>query len=263
MIDPQSEILENGMNIDKVGVKNLRYPIVVKDKLLTSQSTVATVNMFVQLPDHFRGTHMSRFLEVMEKVGREKINPSLIRTMLVSLREKLNAKTAHIELFFPYFIEKKAPASGSLSLMEYSCGLYGKHFDLDEFELILEVKAMVMNLCPCSKELSPDASAHNQRSEVTVKIRSTSLIWIEDIIEIIERSSSSPIYSLLKRSDEKYVMDHAHRNPRFVEDIVREIAFQIQKQPGIEWFSVESENFESIHKHNVYACIQKQMVPGT
>mgnify|MGYP000906760089 FL=1 len=262
MIDPQSEILENGMKIDKVGVKNLRYPIVVKDKLLKSQSTVATVNMFVELPDHFRGTHMSRFLEVMEKVGREKINPGIIRSLLVMLKEKLNARTAHIELFFPYFIEKKAPASGVPSLMEYSCGLFGKHNDRDEFDLLLEVRAMVMNLCPCSRELSPNGSAHNQRSEVTVKIRSTAMIWIEDLIAIIEQASSSPIYSLLKRSDEKCVMDHAHNNPRFVEDIVREIATRIEQESGIQWFSVESENFESIHKHNVYACIQKQITQG-
>jgi GTP cyclohydrolase IB len=258
MIDVQSQILEKGRIIDKVGVKHLSYPIIEKDKLLGSQPTVASINMFVQLPARFRGTHMSRFLEIINHVARERITPARIRTILLRMKEVLAAKAAHIEFFFPYFIDRTAPVSKSKGLMEYDCGLYGSHTESGEFKLVLEVSAMVLNLCPCSKELSKGKSAHNQRSRVTVKIQSGPLIWIEDLIDIIETCASSPIYTVLKRSDEKYVMDHAHENPRFVEDIVREIASRIEQIEGVSWFSVESENMESIHNHNVYAYIEKQ-----
>lgn len=258
MLDLQSEILKDGREIDKVGVKKVRYPIIVKDKKQKSQPSVATVNMFVQLPKQFRGAHMSRFLEALNRVGGKMISPRIIKEMLLDIKKVLEAEAAHVEMFFPYFIEKNAPASGAKSFMEYHCALYGSHYGDDQFRLILEVNSMVLNLCPCSKEISPDASAHNQRSKVTVKLESGPLIWIEDIVNIIEKSASSPIYTLLKRQDEKYVMDAAHNEPRFVEDVVRIIASKLDQIDGIHWYSVASENYESIHNHNAYAYIERK-----
>ena len=256
MIDLQSEIIEGGIAINKVGVKNLRYPITVKDKALGFQNTVADLNMYVNLPKHFRGTHMSRFLEIISKISRSHIDRSLIRQILLTMKKKLDAQAAHIEIFFPYFVERTAPVSLSKSLMEYSCGLYGEHDCQNRFHLTLEINAMVLNLCPCSKELSTNTSAHNQRSRVTVKLQTGPMIWIEDVIDIIESSSSSPIYTLLKRVDEKYIMDQAFDRPRFVEDIVREIAGKLRTIDGLMWFSIASENYESIHNHNAYAYIE-------
>ena len=200
---------------------------------------------------------MSRFLEIINEVAREKIGPKKIRSILLQMKEVLSADTAQIEIYFPYFIQQSAPVSHSKSLMEYNCALIGSHESTDRFTLILEVKAMVLNLCPCSKELSSKASAHNQRSMVTVRVNSDALIWIEDLVSIIESSASSPTYTILKRADEKFVMDHAHENPRFVEDIVREIASKLDKIQEIKWYSVGSENYESIHNHNVYGYIEK------
>jgi GTP cyclohydrolase IB len=257
MIDLQSEIIEGGIEIDRVGIKGLSYPILVKDKLQGSQYTVAKINMYVNLPNHFRGAHMSRFLEILHQVGVYKINRKRIKLLLLNMKEILSAKAAHLEIFFPYFVKKPAPISKVEGLNEYQCGLYGSHDENNNFSLVLEVNAMVLNLCPCSRELSPNTSAHNQRGRATVKIKSGPLIWIEDVIEIIESSASSPIYSTLKRVDEKYVMDNAHNKPRFVEDIVREIAFKLTNLDGILWYCVECENFESIHNHNAYAMIEK------
>lgn len=200
---------------------------------------------------------MSRFLEIIHKISREKINRKKIRSILTSTKEILGAKSAQMEVYFPYFIKKEAPVSKAQALMEYECALFGTHDEKDEFQLILEVNALVLNLCPCSRELSPEASAHNQRSRVTVRMQSGPLIWIEDIIDLIESCASSPIFTVLKRVDEKYVMEKAHNNPRFVEDIVRQIASKLENLEGVCWFSVESENFESIHTHNVYACIER------
>ncbi len=263
MIDLQSELIDGNMTIDKVGVKNLRYPIIVKDKQFGSQSTIATINMYVQLPKQYRGTHMSRFIEVINDVGGEKINRNRIRTILLHIKKTLSAKAAHIEVSFPYFIRKEAPVSHSTGLVEYGCRLYGSHDENDQFRLILEVNIMVLNLCPCSRELSTGKSAHNQRSMVTVKLCSGPMVWIEDIVDLVESSASSPIYTVIKRSDEKAIMDRAHDNPRFVEDIVREVASKLDAMSGIYWFSVESENFESIHNHNAYAYIEKGQIDGS
>lgn len=257
MIDIQSQVIENGKTIDKVGVTNLSYPIVVMDKKYGKQHTIANIKMFVQLPDHFRGTHMSRFLEVLNRVGRTKITPSKINDILISIKQALKAKTAHITLCFPYFIDKDAPVSKAEGLREYLCCFEGTHDEFDCAHFYLDVKVTVMNLCPCSRELSPGKSAHNQRSEVSVRIKCDKLIWIEDVVEMVESSASSPVYTILKRSDEKAVMDQAHDNPKFVEDIVREIAHKLDAIEGVFYYRVESENFESIHHHNVYACIEK------
>ncbi|MBN1879617.1 GTP cyclohydrolase I FolE2 [bacterium] len=259
MIDIQSQHIDNGRTIDKVGVTNLSYPIVVMDKKYGEQHTVATIKMFVQLPEHFRGTHMSRFLEVLNKMGRTRITPGKIRDILISIKQVLKARTAHIALTFPYFIDQQAPVSKSEGLREYQCCFEGTHDENNSVHFSLEVHVTVLNLCPCSRELSVGKSAHNQRSEVRVRIKTDKLIWIEDVVALVEASASSPVYTVLKRVDEKAVMDKAHDNPRFVEDIVREVADRLEKTEGIYYYRVESENFESIHHHNVYACIERDL----
>ncbi|MBN1296932.1 GTP cyclohydrolase I FolE2 [bacterium] len=257
MIDVQSQTIPNGKTIDQVGVANVSYPIVVMDRKYGSQHTVANIRMSVQLPRHFRGTHMSRFLEILNGVGRSRITPGKIKDMLISIRESLDAEAAYMALEFPYFIDKAAPESGMEGTRKYLCCFEGRLDEQGETQFILEVNVTVLNLCPCSRELSIGKSAHNQRSSVKVRLECNRLIWIEDIIEIVESSASSPVYTILKRVDEKVVMDRAHDKPRFVEDIVREIAGKLDSVEGVGHYRVESENYESIHDHNVFACIEK------
>jgi GTP cyclohydrolase I len=239
--------------IDKVGVKDISYPIVVMDKNRSVQHTVARVNMYVDLPHHFKGTHMSRFIEILNSY-REKIALDKMETILEKMKEKLGASSAHLEIEFPYFIEKKAPVSGAKSLMEYTCEF--KASLADTFDFVLGVKVPVTSLCPCSKELS-SYGAHNQRSIMTVQVRYREFLWIEDLIEVIESCGSSPVYSLLKREDEKFVTETAYENPRFVEDMVREATTRLDSMDTITWFSVEAENYESIHKHSAYAAVER------
>jgi len=244
--------------ISKVGVKDISYPIVVMDKNRSVQHTVARVNMYVDLPHHFKGTHMSRFIEILNSY-REKIALDKMETILQKMKEKLGATSAHLEIEFPYFIEKRAPVSGAKSLMEYTCEFkasLGKDFDF-----ILGVRVPVTSLCPCSKELASHG-AHNQRSVMTVQVRYREFLWIEDLIEVIESCGSSPVYSLLKREDEKFVTEHAYENPRFVEDMVREATLKLAANDTITWFSVEAENYESIHKHSAYAAVERNMRNG-
>jgi GTP cyclohydrolase I len=239
--------------INKVGVKDISYPIVVMDKNRSVQHTVARVNMYVDLPHHFKGTHMSRFIEILNSY-REKIALDKMETILQKMKEKLGASSAHLEIEFPYFIEKKAPVSGAKSLMEYTCEF--KASLAEEFDFVLGVKVPVTSLCPCSKELSR-FGAHNQRSIMTVQVRYREFLWIEDLVEIIESCGSSPVYSLLKREDEKFVTESAYENPRFVEDMVREATVRLDAIDTITWFSVEAENYESIHKHSAYAAVER------
>jgi GTP cyclohydrolase IB len=239
--------------ISKVGVKDISYPIVVMDKNRSVQHTVARVNMYVDLPHHFKGTHMSRFIEILNTY-REKIALDKMETILQEMKEKLGASSAHLEIEFPYFIEKRAPVSGAKSLMEYTCEF--KASLAADFDFILGVKVPVTSLCPCSKELS-SFGAHNQRSIMTVQVRYREFLWIEDLIEVIESCGSSPVYSLLKREDEKFVTEHAYQNPRFVEDMVRDATLKLSAMDPITWFSVEAENFESIHKHSAYAAVER------
>jgi GTP cyclohydrolase I len=255
------EIGVSQIDIDKVGVSDVCYPIEVLDKKAQKQATIACINMYVDLPHHFRGTHMSRFIEVLNK-HRGEITVRNIGEILQEISYSLEAKTAHMELAFKYFIEKAAPVSGAKSLMGYECRFIAAHDQEGTDDFVLEVKVPVMNLCPCSKEIS-DTAAHNQRSEVTAQIRSRpvetmeDIVWIEDIVDIVEASASCDLYSLLKRTDEKYVSERAYDNPRFVEDIVRIIADKLIKNNKITWFSVRSKNYESIHNHNAYAYIEK------
>ncbi len=253
--DIQSETDPRNLPINKVGVKDISYPIVVLDRAEGEQHTVARVNMYVDLPHHFRGTHMSRFVEILNKY-RKGISTLNIRQILSDMKEKLNAQNAHFEAEFPYFITKKAPISGESAKMEYTCRLAGN--SSEEF-YTLEVRVPVLSLCPCSKEISR-YGAHNQRSLLTVKIKAAERIWIEDIVEIAEASASSDIFSLLKREDEKHLTEKAYENPMFVEDMVRSAAERLLDRPGILWFSVESENMESIHNHSAYAMISSDLL---
>jgi GTP cyclohydrolase I len=253
MRDVQKSRDTRNIPINKVGVKDISYPIVVMDKRRELQHTVARVNMYVDLPHHFKGTHMSRFIEVFNSY-RENIGLNNMETILAKMKEKLGADCAHLEIEFPYFIEKKAPVSGAVSLMEYTCEFVGSLTTVLDF--VLGIKIPVTSLCPCSKELSR-YGAHNQRSIVTLKVRYRDFVWIEDLVDIIETCGSSPVYSLLKRVDEKFVTERAYENPRFVEDIVREATLKLSEIDNITWFSVEVENFESIHKHSAYAAIER------
>lgn len=252
--DKQSERDTRELRIDKVGVRGLRFPIQVRDKARAVQNTIATIGMFVDLPKEFKGTHMSRFIEVLNAHGNV-VHVENIEHILFALQKKLHAATSHLEMEFPYFMTKKAPASGGESLMDYTA-----RFDAaacgKEIDFVLTVKSNVTTLCPCSKAISA-RGAHNQRGEVTVQIRSEKIVWIEDLIAIIESSASSELYSLLKRQDEKAVTERAYDNPVFVEDLVRNVAVKLNAHPDVTWYKVEAENFESIHNHNAYACIEK------
>jgi GTP cyclohydrolase I len=253
MNDVQREAAEHEIDLDKVGVKGVKYPIVVLDKENEYQHTVATVNMYVNLPRHFRGTHMSRFIEILNR-HHGRVTLHYIGPILAEMKDKLDAKSAHLEIAFPYFIEKTAPVSGQKSTMVYDCKFIASQSDHDE--LIVEVNVPVMSLCPCSKEIS-DRGAHNQRSIVTVRVKTEGIVWIEDIVRLVEEAASSDVYTLLKREDEKYITEKAYDNPRFAEDIVRQIAAELENMPRIKWFSVETENYESIHNHNAYAAVSR------
>jgi GTP cyclohydrolase I len=252
MPDMQKRSDSRRIPIAKVGVKDITYPVVVMDKNRTLQHTVARVNMYVDLPHHFKGTHMSRFVEILNKY-REQIALDKLETILEEMKAKLGSASAHLEIQFPYFIDKKAPVSGAKSLMEYTCEFSASMTDTLDF--VLGIKVPLTSLCPCSKELSR-FGAHNQRSIMTVRVRYRDFIWIEDLVELIEQCGSSPLYSLLKREDEKFVTEQAYDNPRFVEDMVREAHSRLAAIDNITWFSVETENFESIHNHSAYASVE-------
>ncbi|HEY4414954.1 MAG TPA: GTP cyclohydrolase FolE2 [Verrucomicrobiae bacterium] len=251
--DKQSERDTRELRIDKVGVRGLRFPIQVRDKARSIQNTVATIGMFVDLPKEFKGTHMSRFVEVLNAHGNI-IHVENINEILHALQKKLHAATSHLEIEFPYFMSKTSPVSRQKSLMDYVARFDASACGAD-IDFVLTVKANVTTLCPCSKAIAK-YGAHNQRGEVTVAIRSTKSVWIEDLIGMIEKSASSELYALLKRQDEKAVTERAYENPVFVEDLVRNVALRLNADKRIGWYKVEAENFESIHNHNAYACIE-------
>jgi GTP cyclohydrolase I len=252
MPDLQQSPDERRIAIDKVGVKDIRYPIVVQDKHRERQYTVARVNMYVDLPAHFKGTHMSRFIEVLNLYHGE-ISVDNIETILTEMKNRLGADRAHLELDFPYFIEKRAPVSGARGLLEYQCRMVGTL--ADQFDFMLEARVPVTSLCPCSKEIS-ERGAHNQRSLVTVRVRYSEHIWLEDLIAWVEECASCEVYALLKREDEKAVTERAYDNPMFVEDMVRAVTEKLAAQRRIRWFSIQCENFESIHNHSAYAMVE-------
>ncbi|MBN1349119.1 GTP cyclohydrolase I FolE2 [candidate division KSB1 bacterium] len=254
MRDVQSDIDIRNIEIDKVGVKNLRYPIVLSDKAHQEQHTVARINMYVNLPHHFRGTHMSRFIELLNRFRRE-IAVTNIGAILREMKKRLNAESAHLEIEFPYFIEKTAPISKAKALMEYKCRFVGSF--TDKIRLFMGASVPVQTVCPCSKEIASEG-AHNQRGIIDVFVAFRGFLWLEDLIALIEECASSQVYSLLKREDEKFITENAYKNPTFVEDVARNVALKLNRQENISWYSVEVESFESIHNHDAYAAIEKK-----
>ena len=256
MIDIQNQPDFRNIPIDKVGIKGLKYPVKVLDKTTgLLQSTVAQINMYVDLPHQCKGTHMSRFVEILNLV-RTKVSLESLTNILEDMKKILGAKSSHIEISFPYFIEKKSPETGSRGLMDYNCSIIGSSNGTKNTDIILTVAVPVTSVCPCSKEIS-EYGAHNQRGEVLVSTRFKKFIWIEDIVGLVEASASCDIYSVLKREDEKYVTEKAYNNPKFVEDITRDVAKALMADKNITWFSVSAENFESIHNHSAYAYIER------
>ena len=253
MPDVQGASDSRNVAIDKVGVKSVRYPITLRQARGGEQHTIASINLYVSLPKHKKGTHMSRFLEILNAHHRS-ITPQLIIPILHEMKTKLDAADAHIEMTFPYFIEKAAPVTAAKGLMDYLCTFEGASNGTDDF--IMGVRAPATSLCPCSKEISA-YGAHNQRCEITARVRMKGLLWIEDLVEIMEGAASAPVYAVLKRPDEKFVTEQAFDNPKFVEDIIRDLAVALDKDDRITWYSIQSENFESIHNHNAYAMIER------
>lgn len=251
--DHASERDERALAIDKVGIKDLAYPIDVLDRNNEVQHTVARVNLYVSLPHEFKGTHMSRFIEVLN-ARRGEMTIRNMPSILGDIQRRLEADDAHIELSFPYFISKRAPVSGVESLMEYGCTFRaskrGPHVDF-----VLAVRVPVKSLCPCSKAIS-ERGAHNQRSLVDVEIRSADFVWIEDVVAAVERCASAPLFALLKREDEKYITELAYDNPKFVEDLVRDTVIELRNLPEVRWLRVSAENQESIHNHSAFAQIE-------
>lgn len=253
MIDIQNEQDTRAVPLQKVGVKGVKYPVTVLDKTAKSQQTTATVDLFVNLPHNYKGTHMSRFIEVFHKY-HEDISMHHFLDMLEEIRKKLTAQKAFGRIEFPYFIEKKAPVSGSAGIMQYKCSYEGEVSENGERRFYVSIMVPVATLCPCSKAIS-EYGAHNQRGTVSVRLLYKDFFWIEDVISMIEDCASTPLYTLLKRQDEKYVTEHAYDNPSFVEDVVREVYLGLKKS-GFSEFSVEAETEESIHNHNAYALAE-------
>lgn len=239
--------------IDQVGIKDIKHPIVVSDRSGGEQHTIANFNMYVSLPHDFKGTHMSRFVEVLNQHEHE-ITVESFKRMITEMTERLDAKSGHIEMNFPYFVNKAAPVTGVESLMDYDVSFIGE-LNEQQTSVLVKVIIPVTSLCPCSKSIS-NYGAHNQRSHITICVRTTGFLWIEELIETVEKVASCELYGLLKRPDEKYVTERAYNNPKFVEDIVRDIAVQFNLDERISSYIVESENFESIHNHSAYARIE-------
>lgn len=240
--------------IDRVGIKAIRHPIRVADKIAGVQHTVANFNMYVYLPHHFKGTHMSRFIEILNSHDRE-ISVENFEQMLRQMVLRLEAESGHVEMSFPYFINKTAPVSGVQSMIDYDVTFIGE-VDRDTYRQWIKIVVPVTSLCPCSKKISA-YGAHNQRSHVTIKVRTNSFVWIEDIVRFAEDNASCELWGLLKRPDEKYVTERAYDNPKFVEDLVRDVAASLNADPRIDAYVVEAENFESIHNHSAYALIER------
>ena len=252
--DVQSSADTRHIAIDRVGIKSIRHPVVVSDKSVGVQHTIATFNMYVHLPHNFKGTHMSRFVEILNRHGRE-ISVESFEEILREMVDKLEAQSGYIEMAFPYFVNKTAPVSGVQSLLDYDVTFIGEIVE-GNYRFSMKVLVPVTSLCPCSKKIS-ERGAHNQRSHVTLTVRTKRVVWIEELVRMAEDQASSELYGLLKRPDEKYVTEYAYDHPKFVEDMVRDIAAALNADERIEAYVVESENFESIHNHSAYALIER------
>ncbi len=252
--DVQNSADTRRLAIDKVGIKAIRHPVRIQERSGGVQHTIANFNMYVGLPQHFKGTHMSRFVQILNAHERE-ITVDSFKLMLQEMVEKLEAEEGHIEMRFPYFVDKAAPVSGVRSLMDYEVSFIG---EIRGGKPLFSMKVVVpvTSLCPCSKEIS-EYGAHNQRSHVTITATANGFVWIEEIIDIVEKQASCELYGLLKRPDEKFVTERAYDNPKFVEDMVRDVAAVLNADERIDAYVVESENFESIHNHSAYALIER------
>jgi GTP cyclohydrolase IB len=251
--DVQAHVDTRRLPINRVGIKDISHPVRLKDRAAGEQHTIATFNMYVSLPHNFKGTHMSRFVEILHT--EREISVESFRSMLRTMTERLEAETGHIEMSFPFFVMKKAPISGVESLMDYRASLIGEHHQ-GRTEMWLRVAVPVTSLCPCSKKIS-DYGAHNQRSHVTITAKLRSHMWIEELISVAESEASCELYGILKRPDEKYVTERAYDNPKFVEDMVRDVATRLNADERVASYVVEAENFESIHNHSAYARIER------
>lgn len=254
--DVQNSVDTRQLPINKVGIKDIRHPVVIRDRSGGDQHTIANFNMYVNLPHNFKGTHMSRFVEILNQHERE-ISVQSFKDMLYEMTERLEADSGHIEMSFPYFVTKTAPVSGVQSLLDYDVTFIGE-IKNGKHRTVLKVVIPVTSLCPCSKKIS-ERGAHNQRSHVTVTVKTNAFVWIEDLIDIVEETASCELFGLLKRPDEKYVTERAYDNPKFVEDMVRDVAARFNNDKRISGYIVESENFESIHNHSAYAMIEKDL----
>jgi GTP cyclohydrolase I len=254
MADVQSTNDTRKIAINKVGIKDILHPVRVKDRSDGEQHTIANFNMYVNLPHNFKGTHMSRFVEILNSREKE-ISVESFEEMLLEMAERLEAESAHIEMSFPYFVNKEAPVSRVRSLLDYHVSLIGEACN-GEIATWIKVLVPVTSLCPCSKQIS-ERGAHNQRSHVTVNVRTCGFVWIEELIDLVEAEASCELYGLLKRPDEKFITERAYDNPKFVEDMVRDVAARLNEDDRICAYVVESENFESIHNHSAYAMIER------
>ncbi len=259
MQDVQSGPSDVSLPIDRVGVKGLRLPLVVRDRESGTQHTVASVDLSVDLPAEFKGTHMSRFVEALEDWS-EDLSYASFKGLLSDIAKRLQARKAFARFVFPYFLRQSSPMSGSKGLMSYTCSVIGEYQD-GRLDFTLGVEVPIMTVCPCSKAIS-DEGAHSQRAMVSVMARYKGFLWLEDLIELAEAAGSSPVYSLLKREDEKFVTEAAFANPCFVEDVVRTAAKGLADHPQITWFKVEVESFESIHDHSAYSSIERSLKKG-
>lgn len=253
MEDVQKRQAPIAMPIDRVGVKGLRLPIIVRDRESGIQHTVAEVSLSVDLPAEFKGTHMSRFVEALEHWSGE-LDYNSFRTLLDDVVERLQARSAHVRFVFPYFLRRKSPVTGANGLMDYTCRVDGLMKD-GKLTFTLGADVPVMTVCPCSKAISEEG-AHSQRAEVRIRTQFDGFLWLEDLIEIGEQAGSCQVYSILKREDEKYVTEAAFANPTFVEDAVREAAKGLTDHEQVHWYKVEVESFESIHNHSAFAVIE-------
>jgi len=243
---------ERGIALQRVGVKDVHLPFFIKMQNGEFQSVLAKIQLTVDLPHQFKGTHMSRFIEVLNQWSQQPIANKEIKSILMDIRDRTGAQKAHIDLKFKYFLQKIAPVSGLSGLLDYNCQFSG---ELDKsFEFVLGVTVPVTSLCPCSKEISR-YGAHNQRSniQVNVKFQPGYFLWIEELIKIMEVQASSQVYPLLKREDEKFVTEFAYDNAKFVEDVIRDSVLTLREEKKIVWFDIECVHFESIHNHNAYA----------
>ena len=254
MADVQRSTDTRHIAIDKVGIKDIRHPVRIMERDGGEQHTIARLNMYVNLPHNFKGTHMSRFVEILNRHHGEMSVPAF-QAMLPTMTDLLEAQAGHIEMSFDYFMRKAAPVTGVTSLLDYRITFIGE-LDGEEGTITVKVTVPVTSLCPCSKEIS-SYGAHNQRSHVTVTARLRDFLWMEELIEMVEGEASCELYGLLKRPDEKYVTEQAYDNPKFVEDLVRDVAGRLEQDRRIGAYTVEAENFESIHNHSAYALIER------